>query len=207
MTTVQQAFSGSFEKELIAEIEEVSVVKQFKAGEIIMEIGQYIKAMPLVLDGVIKIIREDKKEGELLLYFLEKGDTCALSIACCIGTKKSEIRAIADVHTTVAMIPNQYLDSWMGTYKTWRNYVLESYSNRLNELLSTVDNIAFSQMDVRIMNYLKEKASIRNSQKIEITHQVIANDLNTSRVVVSRILKSLENQGKILLQRNNINLL
>ncbi|MEJ5088631.1 helix-turn-helix domain-containing protein [Sphingobacterium faecium] len=207
MTTVQQAFLGSFEKELIAEIEEVSVVKQFKAGEIIMDIGQYIKAMPLVLDGVIKIIREDKKEGELLLYFLEKGDTCALSIACCIGTKKSEIRAIADVHTTVAMIPNQYLDSWMGTYKTWRNYVLESYSNRLNELLSTVDNIAFSQMDVRIMNYLKEKASIRNSQKIEITHQVIANDLNTSRVVVSRILKSLENQGKILLQRNNINLL
>ncbi|GEM62794.1 hypothetical protein SF1_07760 [Sphingobacterium faecium NBRC 15299] len=207
MTTVQQAFSGSFEKELIAEIEEVSVVKQFKAGEIIMDIGQYIKAMPLVLDGVIKIIREDKKEGELLLYFLEKGDTCALSIACCIGTKKSEIRAIADVHTTVTMIPNQYLDSWMGTYKTWRNYVLESYSNRLNELLSTVDNIAFSQMDVRIMNYLKEKASIRNSQKIEITHQVIANDLNTSRVVVSRILKSLENQGKILLQRNNINLL
>lgn len=95
----------------------------------------------------------------------------------------------------------------MGTYKTWRNFILESYSDRLNELLTTVDNIAFSQMDVRIMNYLKEKASISKSQKIEITHQVIANDLNTSRVVVSRILKSLENQGKILLNRNNINLI
>jgi len=207
MTTVQQAFLGSFEKELIAEIEQVSVITQFKAGENIIDIGQYIKFMPLLLDGVIKIIRENKKEGELLLYFLEKGDTCALSIACCVGSKKSEIRAIADVDTTVAMIPNQYLDSWMGTYKTWRNFILESYSDRLNELLTTVDNIAFSQMDVRIMNYLKEKASISKSQKIEITHQVIANDLNTSRVVVSRILKSLENQGKILLNRNNINLI
>lgn len=207
MTTVQQAFSGSFEKELIAEIEQVSTIKKFKAGEIIIDIGQYIKFMPLLLEGVIKIIREDKTEGELLLYFLEKGDTCALSIACCVGTKKSEIRAIADVDTTVAMIPNHYLDNWMGTYKTWRNFILESYSNRLNELLTTVDNIAFSQMDVRIMNYLKEKATIHQSRHIDITHQIIANDLNTSRVVVSRILKSLENQGKILLQRNNINLL
>lgn len=131
----------------------------------------------------------------MLYFFRERRYLCPI-YSLLYRHKKSEIRAIADVHTTVAMIPNQYLDSWMGTYKTWRNYVLESYSNRLNELLSTVDNIAFSQMDVRIMNYLKEKASIRNSQKIEITHQVIANDLNTSRVVVSRILKSLENQGK-----------
>ncbi|MFD2903024.1 Crp/Fnr family transcriptional regulator [Sphingobacterium anhuiense] len=207
MITVQQAFSGIFEKELIVEIEQVAIIKKFKAGEVIIDIGQYIKFMPLLLDGVIKIIREDKKEGELLLYFLEKGDTCSMSIVCCIGAKKSEIRAIADTDTTVAMIPNQYLDGWMGHYKSWRNFILESYSNRLNEMLTTVDNIAFSQMDVRIMNYLKEKATIIQSQDIGITHQVIANDLNTSRVVVSRILKSLENQGRILLQRNNIRLL
>nr|WP_315399967.1 Crp/Fnr family transcriptional regulator [uncultured Sphingobacterium sp.] len=207
MITVQQAFSGIFEKELIVEIEQVAIVKKFKAGEVIIDIGQYIKFMPLLLDGVIKIIREDKKEGELLLYFLEKGDTCAMSIACCVGAKKSEIRAIADTDTIVAMIPNQYLDGWMEHYKSWRNFILESYSNRLNEMLTTVDNIAFLQMDVRIMNYLKEKATIIQSQDIDITHQVIANDLNTSRVVVSRILKSLENQGRILLQRNNIRLL
>lgn len=207
MINIEKDFFNIFEKDLIAEIKEVSVVKSFEAGEIIIDIGQYIKFMPLLLNGVIKIIREDKKEGELLLYFLEKGDTCAMSVACCVGNKKSEIRAIADDSTTVLMIPNQYLDSWMGKYKSWRNFVLDSYSTRLHEMLLAVDNIAFSQMDVRIMNYLTEKSNLKNSTEIAITHHEIAKDLNTSRVVVSRILKSLENQQKIILQRNNIVLL
>lgn len=207
MSLIENAYTGILEPALIEEIEAVTTLKTFQAGEIIVDIGQYIRAMPMLLTGAIKIMREDEKEGELLLYYLEKGETCTMSIACCIGNKQSEIRAQAEMETTVAMIPNQFLNDWLAKYASWRSFILNSYSSRMNEMLGAIDNLAFSKMEDRIMSYLKEKVRLTEDRILTVTHQDIAIDLNTSRVVVSRILKKLENEDKIVLLRNEIRVL
>ncbi|WP_231596017.1 Crp/Fnr family transcriptional regulator [Sphingobacterium endophyticum] len=207
MSLIETAYTGILEPALIEEIEAVATLKTFQTGEIIVDIGQYIRAMPMLLTGAIKIMREDEKEGELLLYYLEKGETCTMSIACCIGNKQSEIRAQAEMETTVAMIPNQFLNDWLAKYASWRSFILNSYSSRMNEMLGAIDNLAFSKMEDRIMSYLKEKVRLTEDRILTVTHQDIAIDLNTSRVVVSRILKKLENEDKIVLLRNEIRVL
>ncbi len=208
MTELIRGFFGQlFEKELISEIEQVAEIRVFEEGEILIDIGQYIRSMPLLLDGAVKIMREDPDEGELLLYFLEKGDTCAMTLACCMGDKQSEIRAIAENPSTVAMIPVEKMEAWLGKFKSWRSFVFNSYNNRLAEMLRAIDNLAFLKMDERLLKYLQENAKINQSKTIYKTHQEIAYELNTSRVVVSRLLKAFENEGKIKLNRNNIDLL
>jgi len=172
-----------------------------------MEIGSYIKAIPLLVSGVIKILREDTNGDELLLYYLEKGDTCSMTMTCCMGQTKSEIRAVVETDAKLIMVPVQKMEQWTATYTSWRNFVLESYHNRLNEMIHTIDSIAFDNMDQRLLNYLKEKARITQSKVIENTHQEIAYDLHSSRVVVSRLLKKLENIGKIKLHRNYIQII
>lgn len=204
---VTEAYSSIFEPQLIEEIEQVASLIDFKEGDRLIEIGQYIKQMPLLLSGAIKILREDKEEGELLLYFLEKGDTCAMTLACCMGDTKSQIRAIAETSGTVAMLPVGKMEEWLGRYKSWRNFVFSSYNKRLGEMLSAIDNLAFMKMDERLRNYLKEKAKVNKSMMLVNTHQEIAYELNTSRVVISRLLKALENEGLIKLNRNTIQLL
>ncbi|MBE98633.1 Crp/Fnr family transcriptional regulator [Flavobacterium coralii] len=201
------AYAGIFEPALIEEISAVANITDFEEGDRLIEIGQYIRQMPLLITGAIKILREDKVEGELLLYFLEKGDTCAMTLACCMGQTKSEIRAIAETKGTLAMIPIGKMEEWLGRYKSWRNFVFTSYNKRLSEMLSAIDNLAFMKMDERLLNFLKEKAKVNKSAVIVNTHQEIAYELNTSRVVVSRLLKALENEKLIKLNRNNIELL
>jgi CRP/FNR family transcriptional regulator len=204
---LQKTYGHIFEKELIDEISQVSVLKDFKEGDVLIDFGDYIKKMPLLISGAIKIMREDLDEGEMLLYFLEKGDTCAMTMACCIGDTKSEIRAVAENDGQIIMIPVNKMEEWLGKYKSWRNYVFSSYNNRLKEMLSAIDNLAFMNMDERLFSYLLDKVKINNSNQILSTHQDIANDLNTSRVVISRLLKALEKKGKIKLHRAYIELL
>lgn len=204
--TLQNTYNFIFEEALMQEILAVSQIYDFKEGDIIIDFGEIIKSMPLMLSGAIKILREDFDEGELLLYFIEKGDTCAMSMKCCLGNAKSEIRAIAETDGQLILIPVAKMNEWLGKYVTWRNFVFESYNNRLKEMLTAIDNLAFMNMDERLLNYLLEKSKINNSIQIHNTHQEIAYDLNTSRVVVSRILKALENQGKIKLNRAYIEL-
>ena len=207
MNELTQAYSTIFEPKLIEEIAGVANIVDFNEGDYLIEIGQYIRQMPLLIHGAIKILREDRNEGELLLYFLEKGDTCAMTLACCLGDTKSEIRAIAETKGTVAMIPVAKMEEWLGKYKSWRNFVFSSYNKRLSEMLSAIDNLAFMKMDERLLNYLKEKAKVNQSRIIANTHQEIAYELNTSRAVISRLLKALENEGIIKLNRNTIELL
>lgn len=204
---LNETYGGIFEKDLIEEIASVAKLVEFKEGDILIDIGKYIKTMPLLISGAIKIMREDFDIGELLLYFIEKGDTCSMTLNCCMGDKKSEIRAIAENDGLVAMIPVNKMEEWMGKYKSWRAFVFQSYNNRFNEMLATIDNIAFMNMDERLYSYLLEKSKINNSRTITKTHQEIAYELNSSRVVISRLLKALENDGKIRLNRNNIELL
>jgi len=174
MTAIEQAFQGLFEKELLREMEELASVQTFLPGEIILDFGSYIKMMPLLISGAIKISREDLDEGELALYFLEQGDTCAMSIACAVGHKKSEIRARAEIESTLAMIPTLYMDIWMGKYTSWRAFILNNYAKRFQEMLTAVDSIAFLQMDDRILNYLTEKSLVSGLTTLNITHQQIA---------------------------------
>ena len=204
---LKETYGFVFEDQLIEEIAKVSKLHLFKEGDILIDFGDYIKRMPLLINGAIKILREDFDEGELLLYFIEKGDTCAMTMACCLGQTKSEIRAIAETDGTVIMIPVEKMEEWLGKYKSWRVYVFNSYNNRLKEMLSAIDNLAFMNMNERLLVYLSEKGKINKTNSIQNTHQEIADDLHTSRVVISRLLKALENERKIRLNRASIELL
>ena len=204
---LKKSYNDLFEDALINEIVQVGTFKEVPAGFKMMEIGAYIKAIPLLVSGVIKILREDTNGDELLLYYLEKGDTCSMTMTCCMGQTKSEIRAVVETDAKLIMVPVQKMEQWTATYTSWRNFVFESYHNRLNEMLYAIDSIAFNNMDQRLLNYLKEKARITQNKVIENTHQEIAYDLHSSRVVISRLLKKLENIGKIKLHRNYIQII
>lgn len=204
---LNRSFGEFFESDLIQEIAESGSLKEFSSGTKIIEIGDYIKGMPLLISGVIKILREDNDGDELLLYYLEHGDTCSMTMACCLGDTKSEIRAITETDIELVMVPIKKMEEWIGKYRSWRNFVFDSYHNRLNELLHTVDSIAFMKMDERLIEYLKEKARITQAKTINNTHQEIAYDLHSSRVVISRLLKKLEQMGKISMYRNHIEII
>ncbi|WBL21067.1 Crp/Fnr family transcriptional regulator [Zunongwangia sp. HRR-M8] len=204
---LKEAYHFVFEKELLEEINKSGYLKEFKEGDVIIEIGDHLKSMPLLLNGAIKILREDQDGDELLLYFLERGDTCAMTLSCCLGNTKSQIRAVAERDTSLIMVPIQKMDEWTAKFKSWRYFVFESYQMRLTEMLDTIDTIAFLNMDGRILKYLQNKAKINQDKKVNSTHQQIAYDLHTSRVVVSRILKKMEIENKIKLFRNQIEVL
>ena len=193
-----------FEEELLDEINTVGVYREVSEGSKLIEIGDYIKSMPLLINGEVKILREDDKGDELILYFLERGDTCAMTLACCIGDAKSEIRAVAETDAKLVMVPVKKMAEWMSKYKSWQNFILSSYHDRMSELLEAIDTIAFLKMDQRLFKYLKDKAMVNHDDVIHVTHQEIAHDLHTSRVVISRLLKTLELDGKIKLNRNSI---
>ena len=204
ITELKDNYGHLFEDDLLIEINQVGTFKEIPEGFKLMEIGQYVRAMPLLMSGAIKIMRDDDDGDELLLYFLERGETCAMTLSCCIGETQSEVRAIAELDTKLIMVPVEKMEEWTAKYKSWRNFVFKSYHSRLMEMLETIDSIAFLKMDERLLKYLRDKVNITSTKVINNTHQEIAYELHTSRVVISRLLKTLENQGKIELNRNNI---
>ncbi|MGB6269787.1 MAG: Crp/Fnr family transcriptional regulator [Olleya sp.] len=201
---LQQHYGYLFEDELLQEINNVGTYRDIPEGLKLIKIGDYIKSMPLLVSGAIKILREDEEGEELILYFIEQGDTCAMTLSCCLGNSKSEIIAVAETDTKLIMVPVAKMEEWLGKYKSWQQFVLQSYHNRMTELLEAIDTIAFLKMDERLFKYLKDKAMVNHNDVIHVTHQEIARDLHTSRVVISRLLKTLEIDGKIELHRNNI---
>lgn len=200
-------FGYLFEEDLILEIEKLGVSKSFKEDTTIIEVGDYIKSMPLLISGAIKILREDEHGDEIVLYYLEKGDTCAMTLSCCMGQTKSKIRAVAETNVELIMLPKEKMAEWLGKYKTWQSYILQTYHNRMDELLEALDTIAFLKMDERLFKYLKDKAMVTHNDVLNVTHKQISEDLHTSRVVISRLLKKLENESKIQLFRNSIKVL
>lgn len=201
---LNEFYNVVFEKELIDEIIEVGHYKKIKENELLLDIGDKFESIPLMLTGAIKISRENKNGDEIVLYFLERGDTCTVSFANCLKSSKSKVRGIAEKDSELIFIPVNKLEDWMVKYKSWRDFVIESYNIRLNEMLEAIDTLAFMKMDQRIFKYLSDKVKIMRDTVLNTTHQEIAIDLNTSRVVVSRLLKQLENEGKIKLFRNKI---
>lgn len=204
---LKENYGYLFEDALLMEINNVGTFKEIPEDFKLIEIGDYIKSMPLLISGAVKIMREDDNGDELLLYFIEQGDTCAMTLSCCMGQKKSEIRAVAETPTKLIMIPIEKMSEWMAKYKSWQTFILQSYHDRMTELLEAIDTIAFLKLDERLFKYLKDKAMVNHNDVIQVTHQSIAFDLHTSRVVISRLLKTLENDGKIELHRNSIKIL
>lgn len=201
---LQQYYNTTFEDDLLFEMSSVSFIKIFEEGEIIMDLDETITHMPLLLKGAIRIMRDDDNDGELLLYYLEKGDTCAMTMTCCLGTKTSNIRATAETSGEMVMIPVRKMDDWLAKYSSWRSFVFNSYQDRLDEMMRSIDNLAFKDSKGRLINYLIEVASVNGSNVVNKTHAEIAYEMNTSRVVISRLLKALENEGFLLQQRNQI---
>lgn len=197
-------YATIFEKELIEEIINVGILRTIHSNEILIDIGDKMTHVPLILSGVVKIIREDDNGDEIALYFLEKGDTCAISFVNCIHRSESMFRGITEKDTEGIFIPVNIIDKWLIKYKSWREYVIDSYHDRLIEMVDSIDSLAFMKLDDRLHKYLTNKVKIMGNNILVITHQEIANDIHTSRVVVSRLLKVLENEGKIKIRRNRI---
>lgn len=201
------AFSGIFEPELVKEMYQFGDIQHFKEGDLIMDYGKYIRMMPIILKGTIKVLRMDETGKEILLYYLSSNESCSMAYSCCMEAKKSEVRAIAEDEVELIAIPHIKLEEWLCKYPSWKSYIMRSFNERFLELLRSIESIAFHKLDERLIAYLKEKQRLSGSSVVKVSHYQVADDLATSRVVISRLLKQLENDKKIILYRNEIKLL
>lgn len=195
------------EEKLIDEMIATGRQKKAKADSYIISPGMDATEIPLVIEGTLRVMRQDSDANEIFLYYLEGGETCAMSITCCLENKKSAFSAIAEEDSMLWMIPMQMMDTWITKYESFRKFIFRSYQARFDELLQAIDSMAFMKMDERLFKYLLDKKQASGSFVIHKTHEQIANELNTSRVVVSRLLKKLEQEGKIEQYRNRIEVL
>lgn len=196
-----------FEPDLIREIQQFGILQNFKEGDLIMDYGKYVRTMPIVLQGTVKVFRLDENQNEILLYYLSSNESCSMAYSCCLEAKKSEVKVIAEDDVELIAIPHIKLDDWLCTYPNWKNYIMRSFNERFIELLKSIESIAFHKLDERLIAYLKERQRLSGSSVIKASHHLIADELATSRVVISRLLKQLENNKQIILYRNEIKLL
>lgn len=203
---LKQLFGNIFEQELIHEIAKVGTLREVPGDYMLIDIGEQIKGIPLMITGAIKIYRENANGDELLLYYLEEGDSCTLTYALEMNASKSKIRAISELPSKLIMIPLKQMEVWEHKYPSWRNFLLRSYQTRMDELIEALDSLAFDGLEKRLINYLGEKKRVNGKNELQITHQNIALELHSSRVVISRLLKKLEHSGKIKLMRNKISM-
>ena len=199
---LQQLFP-TFEAALCADIIKHSIIKEFNAGDTLLKAGQTIRSTMLIAEGLVKLYREDDNGKEFFIYHLSAGQACSLSMVCAAQHETSEILARALTDATVLAIPLAYMEQWMGRYKSWYQFVITTYRSRFEELLKTVDAIAFAALDERLEYYLTGQVA-QLGNHLTITHQQIAKDLNSSREVVSRLLKKMEAQGWLIIHRNAI---
>ena len=193
----------TLEEGLYDELAEHGTIKEFKAGETLLKVGQTIRSTMLILNGLVKLYREDDEGKEFFIYHLEAGQACSLSMVCAAKHETSEVLAKALTDASVLSIPLEFMDKWMSKYKSWYQFVITSYRNRFEEMLKTIDAIAFSNMDERLEDYIKKQVA-RLGNNLKMTHQDIASDLNSSREVISRLLKKMEAKNWVTIHRNSI---
>lgn len=193
----------NLEEGLYNEIIQHGIIKEVKAGETLLKVGQTIRSTMLIIDGLVKLYREDDEGKEFFIYHLDAGQACSLSMVCAAKHETSEVLAKALTDATVLAIPLEFMDQWMSKYKSWYQFVITSYRNRFEELLKTIDAIAFTGMDERLEYYLKKQVE-KLGNNLKVTHQEIARDLNSSREVVSRLLKKMEAKNWLIIHRNSI---
>ena len=200
-------FKQTFEAELINEIHSHAKVISLKEGDVIFEVGQTVRVIPLLLFGTLKISRIDDDGKELLLYYVHANESCAMTFTCCMQQYPSEIKATAETDIEFIAIPISVMDQWLAKYPTWKSFVMRTIRSRFNELLHAIDQLAFQKLDERLIQYLKEKSKATGSSLLNLSHEQIANDLASSREVISRLLKRLEIDKKVLLYRNQIKIM
>ncbi len=192
------------EADLLTEIEQEGLSQTVYPEDEIMQEGQYIRSFPLVLEGALRIIRHDEEGREILLYYLEPGEVCSMALTCCMGRQQSNIRAVAEQDSLLVRIPVECLDRWMLKYNSWKEFMMYSYRKRFDELLNTIDSIAFMNMDQRLEKFFQDRFKATGEKVFIGKHQDIAYQLNTSREVISRLLKKMEQKGMVVLSRNKI---
>ena len=201
---LRQALPNLTDPKLLDRLLEKGQFSTFEPGKTLMEPGQFVKAVPLVLEGSIKIMRVDEEGKELFLYYLETGETCALSLTCCSAARPSQIKAVVEEQVSLLFIPIQIHEQLVDEFKQWKDFVSTTYQHRFQEMLTVLDAVAFKRMDERLMNYIVTKMKQLKSNELHTTHQEIANELGTAREVISRLLKQLEKKKWIELGRNVI---
>lgn len=204
--TIKKIFP-SFSNELILDIEANDAVQSFEAGTVIMRTGQYIKNTILVTKGKIKVYREDEDGGEFFMYYLQPGQACAISMVCATKNEKSQVMAKVVEDVELILVPLSLMDKWMMKHRSWYEFVIHTYRSRFEEVLEVIDSIAFRAMDERLEFYLKRHATSCGCGDLKLSHQEIASDLNTSREVISRLLKKMEQRNLVKLHRNHIELI
>ena len=197
----------TLEEDLVHEMMEVAEFRTIPEGSTMMRTGQNIRSALLVVDGLVKIYREDDQGNEFFMYYLDSGKACAISLVCALGQETSGLMAKADTEATVISIPVQYVDEWMGKYKSWAQFALSSYRERFDELLQTIDHIAFRNMDERLLFYLKRHMEKQNTNIISTSFTEIAQDLNSSREVISRLMKKLSDKGIVQLHNSHVEII
>jgi CRP/FNR family transcriptional regulator len=202
----QQVFPDIYERETVEAILEIGKLKKIRADDWMLDIGDPILYMPLLLKGQLRVLREDAEGRELLIYYIRPGETCAMSLICCSGNAVSNVRAVAEEDSELLLLPIQIIDEWTTKYPSFKSFILKTYQHRFEELLNTIDSIAFHNLDDRLSQLLKQKSEKEGSE-LKTTHQELANQLNSSREVISRLLKQMERKGKIQMGRNKITLL
>ncbi|MFM7078312.1 MAG: Crp/Fnr family transcriptional regulator [Bacteroidota bacterium] len=207
MTEISNALSPYrpiFEGQLIAEMEHHGKLMNLPAVTVMLEPGSYVKSIPLLVKGSIKVMRQGADANEILLYYVSPMETCAMSLTCCVSNQKSNVKAVAEEDTLLVSLSVAKSDEWMSTYPSWNQFIMQTYRNRFEELLKTIDGIAFHKVDERLYKYLIEKSNLLKTHEINISHQQIADELNSSREVISRLLKQLEQRGILTAGRNRI---
>lgn len=200
-------FGNLFESNLLDELAQVGHYMEVEEGFVLMRPGGYIRSIPILLSGSVKISRSDADGREALLYYLGGLDSCAMSLTCCLGRRQSEITAVTDEKTRLITIPVEKVEDWMNKYSSWKQFVFATYQKRFDDLLGAIDQIAFHKLDERLINLLKRKHKQCGCSVFNITHEELANELATSREVISRLLKQLERLDRVKLSRNKIELL
>jgi CRP/FNR family transcriptional regulator len=201
---IEQSVGYLFEEALLEEMLQQARLRETVTDETIIHVGDTLHMIPIVVQGSIKVSRENTDGEELLLYYIEGGDTCAMSLQCCIRKTSSHIKATSMEPSVLLMFPMENMQEWMDRFPSWRAYILQSYHTRMLELMETIDEIAFMRLDERLLKYLKDQVKLLGTVELHHTHQQIADDLHSSRVVISRLLKQLEHRGIVEIHRNRI---
>ncbi|MFN3529705.1 MAG: Crp/Fnr family transcriptional regulator [Bacteroidia bacterium] len=207
MDTPLNAIFPQLEKTVIEKLTANGQRKIFKRDDILMDSGQYIKNSVIILHGRVKVYRQDDEGQEFFLYFLEAGQACAISMICAIRQETSGLTAVADEETEVLILPIALMEELMQQHRSWYQYVLQTYRQRFEEVLASLEQVAFRSMDERLVFYLKKQQESLHTQLIPRTHEQIAHDLGSSRVVISRLLKAMEHKGYVKLHRNQLEIL
>lgn len=204
MNTELQKLFPTLEPSLIDEINDKGLIREVKSGDLLLKTGQFMQNAQMVMEGLVKVYREDEEGNEFFMYHLEPGEACALTLNCAIRQIDSPVMAKAIQDSKLIVLPVTDVDRWMRQYYTWNNFVLDNYRKRYMDLLETLDQVAFRHMDERLLFYLKRHQKLMGTRDLKLTHQEIATELNSSREVISRLLKKMAEDGRVVLHRYHI---